>query len=110
MNPLVQQILGGLVRVALGGVIAWLIQRGIISEDQTELVVGGVVTAVGTVGWIIWNKVQERRVLNTALATSTGSGATVNEIEKSVKAGVFASATTPKDVAPVIQSNTGDGK
>lgn len=112
MNPLVAQILGGLVRVLLGGAMAWMIQRGIISQDQTELLIGGIVTALGTAGWIVWNKVKASRMLHTALAAAPSRGTasvTVNDIEKSVNAGVYAPALTSKDVAPVIQNNTGAG-
>ena len=105
MTSLFTQILGGLIRVALGGVILWLVQHQVITESQTGELIAAVTTALVTVGWIAWNKIKARRLLNTALATAPGKS--LSEVKATIQAGLSASPFTPEHLTPVI---TGDGK
>lgn len=104
--PLIMSMLGGFVRVALGGVIGWMIANGVIQEGQAAEVIGAVVTGVVAIGWIVYNKIKEKRVLNTAVASPTMT--TVEAVQEKVSKGEFAPATTPTDQVPVIQG-TGSG-
>ena len=108
MQAILIQILGGLVRLGMGAVSGWLIAKGIITPEQNVELLAGITTALVGAAWMIWNKVQERRKLNTA--AGTGPGTTVAEVEAMVKNGTFASALTPTHVPPVITNNTGNGK
>lgn len=108
MNPLLQSILTGVIRWALGGAFAWLIERGITKPDQTDTIIAAIVTAVGTLGWMVWSKVKEARMLHTA--AGTGKAMTVDEVKQTVNAGTFASALTPKGEVPIVKDNTGDGR
>ncbi len=105
-TPLFTSIFGGLVRMALGGVIAWLLQQGLITPDQTEMLIAGLVTLLMTAFWIGWNKVKDARRLNTAAAI--GKPATIEEIKALIASGISAPAATPTNERPVL-TGTGDG-
>jgi hypothetical protein len=100
MQALVIRIVAGLLRAALGGASAYLINRGIATDDQIGELVAGIAVALVTAGWTAWDKIITARQKNTALAAAPGT--TMAQVDASVKAGTFAAATTPKDEVPVI--------
>ena len=54
--------------------------------------------------WIVWSKVKEHRILNTALAATPG--VTLAEVKQTVeKDGKWASALTPPNEPPVVTQN-----
>lgn len=91
MQALLIQILGGLVRLALGGVVTWLVTNGVIQEGQTAQLLTGLTTGLVACGWVVWNKIKERRELNTALNTS--KPVTLDEVKAMIQAGKGAPAT-----------------
>jgi hypothetical protein len=101
-------IIGGLVRLALGGVIGYLIQEGVLKEDQVPQLVTGITLAVGGTAWIAWNKVKDRRLVNTSLALPPGW--TYEGVKDLIaKEGTFAPASTPTDHIPQISYPVDDG-
>lgn len=96
MNPLLVQIIGGLVRVALGGVIAWLIKIGALQPGQTEEFIALATTTTIAIAWTVIRHVRDRRVKLTALVAPPG--ATLDEVKTIVKAGHYVPARTRDDV------------
>jgi hypothetical protein len=86
-----KQILGTFVRWALTAVSAWLISKGIISQEQsdawmTELVIG-IVGATVPLLWALWNRVSHRVGFLTALQLPAGSTPQdVQEVTKDLSA------------------------
>ena len=106
MQALLLQIVGGLVRMALGGAIAMLVSNGVITEGQVPQLVGGIALALISGGWIAWNKVKERQKLHTALALPPGF--TVEQLKEFIAQGKKASALTPEDRLPAVSFPTTD--
>lgn len=92
MNPVVLSIIGSLVRMALGGVVAWLIHQGIMQPDQTVAFYSGVTTCVAAIAWAIYHNVHTGRVMNTAAAMPP---TTIAAAQEAVKRGDFVPASTP---------------
>jgi hypothetical protein len=104
MPLIVQQIIGGLIRLALVPVVGWLVAHGVIRADQ-DVQVYAEVTAYGLGAiWVVYNAVKRMRWFNTAAGSSTVS--TPQEIIDQEKAGTFASALTPKNEVPVVKDNS----
>lgn len=95
MNPLLSQFLGAILRWALTFAGAWFVQKGIITPDQSELFIGGAITALLSLAWVLWLKYKDRLKLVTALDSRAGT--TEREVERIVKAGHAPSALTDKD-------------
>lgn len=104
MNVILQNIVGSLVRLALGALVGWLINKGVMQPGQEAAFYAAATTSALAVGWAIWNNVLRRRLLNTAAASKPGP---VADIVDAVKRGDFASALTPQDEHPVIVGKAG---
>jgi len=100
MNPMVQQIVFSLVRFALASVSAALIQRGVLSPEQTDYVIVGIGGLILAVGWGVWVKYKDRIKFVTAQAS--GAGTTEREVEMLVQSGAAPPATLSKDVSPYL--------
>ena len=101
MNPLITNIMMSVVRMALGGLVGWLIQAGIMQPEQTVAFYTAIATGLGALGWAVWTNIIKRRVLNTAAAMNPISVAVV---EKMVAAGVSAPALTAMNEVPNVQT------
>lgn len=73
MNPLVVDFLKSLLRYALVPVFAWLVQRGIITPDQSETFQIALIMFLITIAWSYYDKWQKRKVLVAALALPAGA-------------------------------------
>jgi hypothetical protein len=100
LGPLLLSILGGLVRLALAPVVAWLLKEGILTPDQTVELYAGITGGLVLVGWVIWNKYKDRLMLLTGLALP--EGATEEMLKAIVKAKLTPAVTTPQTEAPVL--------
>lgn len=100
MQTILLQILGSVLRALLGSVFLWMVKEGWITEGQIPELVTALATGVVTLGWIIWAKVRQNRVVQTALTTKPGK--TLADVEDLVASGHYAPATTPKDAVPAI--------
>ena len=54
MPPYLVALIGSLLRVALGGTGAWLIDNGITTADQNAQLYTGMVTLVAGLVWAAW--------------------------------------------------------
>lgn len=104
MNPLLEKIARGLIRLAIVPVAGWLVGHGIIESSETAEFYAEITTYVIAGAWMAWTALKELRVKNTLAASPVQM--TVKQAEQTVKAGTFASARTPKDAMPVITDNT----
>ena len=73
MNPLVVTMLGSLLRMALLGLFAGLIQKGVWTEGQVEAVAVGVAGFLATAVWALWNHYKARLKFVEALASPLGT-------------------------------------
>lgn len=99
MNPLISSLIGSLLRMALGGVVAWLIEQGVMHPDQTAAFYSGLTAAVAGVLWAIYTNVIRKRTLNTAAALPPVS---IDVVDAIVKAGEGAAANSPASAVPNI--------
>lgn len=107
-KELVTSILGGFLRYALAGVFAWMVERGIATQDQVALLITGASGFLALLVWMGWNKVKARVELLTALTAQPGTS--VNELKEQVKAGVAVPASTPNDATPRVVVDAGSVK
>ena len=80
---LVKGIIGSLVRFGLGGVVAWLVQKGLVTPDQGEMIIPAVILGVVTVAWAIWRKYKIQQRIAVALALPKGS--TPEQLDNAVR-------------------------
>ena len=99
MNPLISGIVGSFLRMALGGVVAWLIQNGALQPDQEASFYSGVTAALIGAGWIVYTNVIRKRTLNTAAALPPVS---IDVVDAIVKSGEGAPANSPASAVPNI--------
>lgn len=97
MNPLMQKLIGSLLRAALqiGGTSVWA-----LSDEQTETVVGASMTLIG-VGWSMYQKYRAQKETNTALALPRAS--TFVEVKQAIEATGGAPAMLPANAEPSIK-------
>lgn len=64
MNTAYKQLLTTLVRWLLTLGSAWMIRKGMISQEDASAwlpeIAGGIVIALGSLGWALWSRIQER--------------------------------------------------
>lgn len=70
---LIKGIIGSLVRFALGGAVGYLVNKGLITEDQGTALIPAVILGVITVVWAIWRKYKIQQRISVALALPAGS-------------------------------------
>ncbi len=95
---MINGIIMALVRYLLGGAMAALVTKGVLTPDQTDYIIAGTAGFVAVVLWAAWVKYRDRLKLTTAMAMSPV--VTENKVEAQVEAGNAPSVTRPKD-APV---------
>jgi hypothetical protein len=102
MNPFLNDILGAVIRTLAAGLVGWLVNHQLLSNDQAEAWVTGITGGALVLLWSIWQKYRSRRKLLTAMASD--AGATEHEIEQVVQDGGSPPVTVQKDVAPFLSS------
>lgn len=73
MNPLLTDFLKSLLRYALIPVFAWMVERGIISPDQSETYLIAFSMFLITLGWSLYDKYWKRKAFVAALAMPAGA-------------------------------------
>lgn len=102
-NPLVQRIVGSLIRNLIAPLVAWLVARNLFPEDQAAELAAGLSLLLTNALWGIWEKFHSQKKLVTAMA----SGPT-NEVavKATIAAGLAPSVATPKTKIPVLNTVT----
>jgi hypothetical protein len=101
MSDLIQKILVGLLRLALVPVVNWLINHGIITDDESVKLVAEVASWLAIGGWLVWSYIKAHRKTLTALTMP--KGATLAELDAKMRAGSLPSITTGRTETPKIQ-------
>lgn len=73
MTNVVGSILMGLLRYVLAGVVAWLINNGIATEEQTNELLAGLAGAIILVAWLVYVKLRDHWSILQALELKAGS-------------------------------------
>lgn len=73
MSPLFQTIVGSVLRWALTLSAGWLVSTGILDQGNADQVTAGVVAALLTVSWGIWQKYVGHKITLTALDAKPGT-------------------------------------
>lgn len=72
MEPIIPELLksviGSIVRWALTGVFAFLVSKGVIKPEDSELLLVGIAGGVAILAWSLWQKYKSRLQVVTALA------------------------------------------
>ncbi len=108
MGEVLKSVLFGLLRYALAGVFTWMIDRGIATKDQTEMLLGGIVGAIALVAVLFWRKYKDRVLVLTALTTAPGTS--LNELKDQVAKGAVVPASTSNDATPRVTKDLGSVK
>lgn len=99
MSPVLQEMLGGIIRWAITFVSAYFISKGIWSDEDVRRWTPWIVTAIVSLLWNLWQKYKSRVLINTALANPPQSP---EALKSQVDAGMKAPAVTPVDRVPVV--------
>lgn len=103
MNPLLTQALASILRHLFGAAAAYLVARGIWTEEDAMSYVAALALGVIAIGWSVYQKY----VSQTKLVTALASGTIMSEakLEEGIAKGIAASPATPKTATP--QTGTG---
>jgi hypothetical protein len=98
MNPLVAEFLGAVLRWTLQGVFVFLAAQGIITPEQGEKMIVGLIGSLITLAWVLWVKYGQRLKILTSLAAPKGT--TEKAVESMIKQGETPPATLRKTESP----------
>src|SRR5688500_5158925 len=101
METLIKNTLGSLLRLVLGGLVAWLMEKGLMQPDQEAAFYAAIATALAAVAWAVWQNIIRQRLLNTAAALPPVA---IDVVKAMVKDKDFAPATAPSSVVPNVQT------
>ncbi len=101
-------MLGGVLRILLGGVSIWAVEKGIATQEQIGLLIIGLAGFLGTVIWMWMNKAKARVELLTGLTVQPGTS--VDELKAQIKAGCAVPVATPNDATPRAVMDAGSVK
>lgn len=80
---LIKGIIGSLVRFGLGGAVGYLVNKGLVTEEQGAAVIPAVILGVITVAWAIWRKYKIQQRI--AVALELPAGASPEQLEAAVR-------------------------
>lgn len=99
MSEVMSKVFLGVLRVVLGPILVWLINKNIISSDESVKLVMEVGGYALVIIWAALAWVKQHRQLLTAL----GSGkVTLTDVKTAVRLGMSPALSTPSDVVPVV--------
>jgi hypothetical protein len=104
MNPLVQQLLGAILRWLFTFAGAWMVEHGILTADEMPQLVTGLALLTISLGWSLWQKHRSKRELFTLAAMRAGS--TLQDAKDSIKQGCAASPMTGLDESPTLKGGS----
>lgn len=99
MNALIVNMLVSLLRMALGGVVVWLIQVGALQPGHEAEFYAALATAIVGIASVVYTNIMRHRQLNTAAAMNPTS---VDVVKAMVKSGVYADATSSPSAVPNV--------
>lgn len=100
-NPLVQKIVGTVIRNLVMPAVAWLVARHLFPEDQSAELVSGLTLLLTNAVWGIWEKFHSQKKLVTAMASGPTSEVAV---KAAIKAGLAPPVTTPPTEVPELKN------
>jgi hypothetical protein len=115
MTPLISSVLQAVIRWALGPVVEWLVNHGMLNASDRVQFLAELVAYGGSLVWAIyaWWKAHQKQATTVAVANMLSGPATKNitsaDVDKVIKDGDAAPAATPSNAVPVISDGTGDG-
>lgn len=98
MNPMLREFLGAVLRWSLQGIFTSMVTKGILTPEQGEYMLIGLVGSLCTLFWILWVKYSQRLKILTALAAPKGT--TERTLEQKIRIGDVPSVKTPKTESP----------
>jgi len=105
MGEVIKSILAGLLRYALAGVFAWMIDKGIATPDQVGILLTGLSGFLALIVWMAWNKIKARVEVLTALTAQPGTS--MNELKDQIRTGASVPAATSNDASPRVVKSDG---
>jgi hypothetical protein len=103
-NPMVLSIIATIIRYLLAGAFTTLVAKGVITADQSEYIITGLVGFVAVVGWALWVRYRDRVKITTGLALPQGT--TEDEMTRRMSRGQSAPATLATDKSPYLPPPT----
>lgn len=98
MNPILEKMLGSIIRHVLTLVVPFFVARGIWTPEEATGYVTAAVAAILVIGWSLWEKFSSQRNLVTALTMPANS--TQAQVETKVKSGDTPPVTLQKNETP----------
>lgn len=95
MSDLLIKVLNGVLRVVMAPILVWLVNKNILTTDESLKLVAEIAAYAVPILWAIWAWIQAQREKHTALAMPEGS--TPAELKDQVKSGQTASAIASPD-------------
>lgn len=90
----------GLLRVLTASISALLIEKGIATQGQWELLLTGLAGFIATIIWMYADKVRIRVEGLTALKAPSDS--TMAEVKAKIKEGIYVPSATPDNAVPKL--------
>lgn len=90
MPVLLAEFLGAILRVLLAGAAGFFVQRGILTQGQSDTMVLAFTGWLLVAGWSVWNKYRGRVKFMTALESTTEA-----EVKEKIAAGDGSPIVTP---------------
>lgn len=81
---LIKGIIGSVIRFLLAGTVGWLVQRGVVTNEQGEMIIPAIVLGVITLAWAIFRKYRVQERIAVALALPARS--TPEQLDTAVQA------------------------
>lgn len=100
MNPIMQKVLGSVVRHMLALTIPFLVSQGIWTTDQATATMTSIAAALTVLLMSLYEKYSSQKKLVTALAMPKGT--TQKDVEVQIATGQTPPVSLPKDIAPKV--------
>lgn len=100
MNPMMQKVLGSLIRSVLTLLVPSLVAAGVWTPEESTAVIATVSTALAALLLSFYEKYKSQQKLVTALASP--AGATQKQVERQISEGLAPPVTLAKTEAPYL--------
>lgn len=100
MSDLVTKVLTGVLRVVMAPILTWLINKNIITSDESVKLVAEVFAYAVPIAWAIWAWIRSHKEVLTAL---TNRVTTMQQVKAVVASGQAPAVSTPNNVQPTLQ-------
>lgn len=107
MNPLLQGFLTRVLQFALAGLFGWLVQKGVLTDAESQTYMTAAIAGIIALAWMLWEKYKDRLKLTTAMATQRP--VSERQVEMLIQMGQAPPASLPKERVPYLEGKKPTG-